>query len=207
MTEIYHITHVRNLPSIIRAGGMFCDTTMNSHNVEHVGIAHNHIKARRAKRVVELPPHGTLADFVPFYFAPRSPMLYSINGGYVDGYSEGQGAVLHLVSSVETVLKAARDYVFTDGHAELVISRFFKDTSDLSKVDWAIMKERYWNDTMDDNDRKRRRQAEFLVHDFFPWELVERIGVIDAGMQSQVESIMSTARHRPVVEVRRAWYY
>ncbi len=207
MTDIFHITHIDNLSSIIRAGALFCDSTMNSDGVEHVGIAHMHIKARRAKRVVEIPPYGTLADYVPFYFAPRSPMLYAINGGYVEGYSEGQGAVLHLVSSVETILKAGLDYVFSDGHAELVISRFYKDPSDLDKVDWDVMKSRYWNDTEDDTDRKRRRQAEFLVSNFFPWNLVERIGVINGETKKEVESIISTVAYKPVVEICGTWYY
>ena len=46
---------------------------------------------------------------------------------------------------------------------------FFDDLKDLDKIDWDLMQSRYWNDTNDDPDRKRRRQAEFLVHEFFPW--------------------------------------
>ncbi len=51
-------------------------------------------------------PSGTLDDHVPFYFAPRSPMLYSIHGGYVEGYVVGQRSVIHLVSSAEAVSAA-----------------------------------------------------------------------------------------------------
>lgn len=40
------------------------------------------------------------------------------------------------------------------------------------------MGERYWNDTPEDGDRKRRRQAEFLVYTSLPWRLIEEIGVI-----------------------------
>ena len=56
-------------------------------------------------------------------------------------------------------------------------------------------------------DRKRRRQAKFLVHDFFPWELVTRIGVINNGMAEQVTEILQGAAHRPTVVVERSWYY
>jgi ssDNA thymidine ADP-ribosyltransferase, DarT len=46
-------------------------------------------------------------------------------------------------------------------------------------IDWDVMKSRYWNDTNEDNDRKRRRQAEFLVRHFSPWQLITEIGVMN----------------------------
>ena len=46
---------------------------------------------------------------------------------------------------------------------------FFDRLDDLDKVDWKIMKSKYWNDTDEDPDRKRRRRAEYLVHQLFPW--------------------------------------
>ncbi|UTW68357.1 DUF4433 domain-containing protein [Anaerobacillus sp. HL2] len=44
-------------------------------------------------------------------------------------------------------------------------------------MDWDVMESKYWFDTDDDPDRKRRRQAEFLVLRHFPLELVLGIGV------------------------------
>ena len=69
------------------------------------------------------------------------------------------------------------------------------------------MKSKWWNDTVKEMDRKRRRQAEFLVHDFFPWELVTKIGVIDNGVAEQVNEILQRAPHRPTVVVKGSWYY
>ena len=45
---------------------------------------------------------------------------------------------------------------------------FFDRLDDLDKVDWKIMKSKYWNDTDEGLDRKRRHQAEYLVHQLFP---------------------------------------
>jgi hypothetical protein len=59
----------------------------------------------------------------------------------------------------------------------------------------------YWTDV------KEERQAEFLVHDWFPWSAVERVGVIDETMATRVKQLLEFARHRPVVEVRPEWYY
>lgn len=37
---------------------------------------------KRARRAVPLPPGGTLSDYVPFYFTPKSPMLLNIKTGF-----------------------------------------------------------------------------------------------------------------------------
>jgi hypothetical protein len=134
-------------------------------------------------------------------------MLYSIQGGYVEQYREGQRPVVHLASSAEAVAAAGLPFTFTEGHAELAYSSFFEDLADLDKVDWQVMRSRWWNDTVEDMDRKRRRQAEFLVHNFFPWELVTKIGVIDQRAAEQVNEVLRRAAHRPTVVVESSWYY
>jgi len=209
VTDIYHITHVTNLRSILQHGGLLCDRSCNAGNVQAQQIGYAHIKQRRMARVVPLPPQGTLGDYVPFYFAPRSPMLYTIERRNTPGYQEGQGRVVHLVSSVETVQNAQPPlrWLFTDGHADMEYSDFFSSTVDLNKVDWPLMPARFWNDTAADGDRKRRRQAEFLVHEFFPWTLVESIGVISAAVAQEAHTLLVGAAHRPELRVESGWYY
>jgi ssDNA thymidine ADP-ribosyltransferase, DarT len=160
-------------------------------------------------RAVPLAPHGTLGDYVPFYFAPRSPMLYTIERRNTPGYQEGQERIIHLVSSVETVQGAQPPirWLFTDGHADMEYSDFFSSTDDLDKIDWPLMTGRFWNDTAVDGDRKRRRQAEFLVHEFFPWSLVESIGVINGVVAEEVQQFLEAVAHHPVLRIERGWYY
>jgi len=205
-TDIFHITHIDNLAAIVAEGGLRCDREATERALAKVGIAHKHIKERRAKRRVPIGPGGTFDDYVPFYFAPRSPMLFSINGGRVDGYSDGQRSVVHLVSSAEAVSAADAPFVFADGHADMDLSEFFDDLDDLNKIDWKIMKAGYWADTDEDGDRKRRRQAEFLIHRFAAWSLVVKIGVLDTEMAERVTEILGGAE-TPLVSVERGWYY
>lgn len=82
---------------------------------------------------------------------------------------------------------------------------FFDDLENLPKVDWNLMEAKYWHDTNDDPDRKRRRQAEFLVHEFFPWELVSYIGVYDGSSAKTVREIVGGGI--PEVGIQRGWYY
>jgi hypothetical protein len=135
-------------------------------------------------------------------------MLYAIRGGFVEGYSDGQDPILHLEASVEAVVRTGLAFAFTDGHAELAVTDYFDDLTKLSeKVDWDVMRSEYWNDTADQPDRKRKRQAEFLVHHFAPWTLVHRIGVKTVAVKQEVEAILAASAHRPEVEVRGDWYY
>ena len=207
ITPIYHITHIYNLRSIVEKGGLCCDNTRVTEAVDSIGIAHSHIKERRAKRNVPVKPGGVVADYVPFYFAPRSPMLYAIHCNAVEGFNGNQNHILHLVSSAEQVMAKGLPFVFTNGHAEMLISRFFRDLSDLDKVDWEIMQDRVWRDTNEDGDRKRRRQAEFLVHRFFPSSLFSEIGVANKRMAQEVELILNSLSLAIPITVHSDWYY
>lgn len=207
MTPIYHITHVANIEKIIASGGLWCDNERLKQQFDCVGIAHQHIKDRRAKRAVPLAARGTLADYVPFYFAPRSPMLFTIHRGNVVGYSGGQREVVHLVSSVEMAVQLGQHWTFTDGHAEMAFSTFYDSLDHLDEVNWQVMEGSYWNDTTEFPDRKRQRQAEFLVHRSFPWQAFHEIGVCDEKLARQVEQLLNKGKHEPDVNVRSAWYY
>lgn len=98
---VYHITHVDNLESIVASGQLDCDNACAAKRIESVSIAYDNLKGQRAVKLVDVAAGGTLADYVPFYFAPRSPMLYVIANGYLENYAGGQEEIVHLVSSVE----------------------------------------------------------------------------------------------------------
>jgi hypothetical protein len=200
---IYHITAIGNLPGIIKEGGLFCDR--DAKKIKFVSIGHRDIKERRFRKKVPLGLGGVVADYVPFYFAPRSPMLYTINRGNVEGYTQGQEPVVHLVSSTEAVDANGLDWVFTEGHAVMDYTDFFHDFARLDQIDWPLMRSKYWFDTDEYPDRCRRRQAEFLVHNFFPMKLLSEIGVYNTAVAQQVNEIL--AGRKIPVSVKRAWYY
>ncbi|MDH6100191.1 DUF4433 domain-containing protein [Anabaenopsis sp. FSS-46] len=207
--SIYHITHINNLPSILKSGELMAHSRLRQETIQYQDIAHGHIQDRRSMTLVPCGAGGTLHNYVPFYFAPRSPMLYAIHKNNVGQYRDGQTPILHLVSSAEAVA-AKLSFVFTDGHAIIQNTGFFADLEDLytdGVIDWKIMRTRSWRDTAEDGDRKRRRQAEFLVHQFLPWELIEEIGVINTTIQTQVKQILQTFNFHTPVRVNCKWYY
>ncbi|AFZ58290.1 DUF4433 domain-containing protein [Anabaena cylindrica FACHB-243] len=207
---IYHITHINNLPSILKSGGLMANSRLRQETIKYLDIAHGHIQDRRSITRVPCGAGGTLHNYVPFYFAPRSPMLYAIHRKNVGQYSNGQTPILHLVSSAEAVETAGLSFVGADGHAAMEYTAFFDEIEYLyadGVIDWEIMETNYWADTEEDGDRKRRRQAEFLVHQFFPWRLIEEIGVFNTTIQTQVKEILQKINVQTPVRVYSKWYY
>jgi len=151
-------------------------------------------------RAVLVSAGGTLGDYVPFNFCPRSVMLYAVHRGHQD-YLGGQEAIVHLVSSVRIAVGVGRPWAFTDRHAELEHALIFDDLSMLKEVRWYVMSQMYWTDV------KEERQAEFLVHQFFPWTAVVEIGVMSAAMGQRVHSMIAPAQHRPTIKTTPSWYY
>ncbi len=212
-TPIYHITNIDNLAGIIQAGGLWCDAERVRLGFPCVGIAHEHLKQRRARTFVRdragqtLAAGGVLADYVPFYFANRTPMLYTISRGNVAGYTGGQRDVVYLVATVEEAVAGGRPWCFTDGHAVEAMTEFHADIERLDTIDWEVIRARYWSNTEQDLDRRRRKQAEFLVHESVPWGWFHRLGVIDHGRSQQVKEIIAEAPHQPEVTIEPGWYY
>jgi hypothetical protein len=203
-TYVFHITHVDNLASMAESG-LHCDAGMTEHDVTFRGIAYTGLKAQRAATPVLCEPGGTLADYVPFYFAPRSPMLYTIHRGNVAGAEGEQSRIVHLVLDSADLFDAY-DCVFTDGHAIMDISNFYNDPADLDHVPWNVMKERYWSQD-GTGEMRRKRQAEFLVHGHVPWDRVLAIAVMDEECRALVHEALVGVAHQPQVVVRRDWYY
>jgi len=115
---------------------------------------------------------------------------------------------IFVVSSVQRVQEASLRSVFSDGHPIMAFSRFYDDAN-LSRVDWDIMRQRYWKDTEEDNDRERRRQAEFLVHEALPWEAVDLLAVKSRDMQQRLDKLLAEEwpnRVKPV-KVAPSWYF
>ncbi len=205
-TWVYHFTPIENLPGMLELNGLACN---NQCETQQVSVAHQHIQDRRRRKRVPCGPGGNLHDYVPFYFCPRSPMLYAINGGAVTSYDKGQGDLVYLVLKLQTAVEAGLDFVFTDRHAATGHAAFYADLADLREIDWTLMRAKWWSDSPEYPDRKERKQAEFLVHGFVPWDLVEFLAVMTPRMRERVEAILAQhppSTHKPV-HVVRGWYF
>lgn len=206
-TPIYHITHINNLVTILRDGKLWSDAERVKLGYTPESIAYEHIKKRRFSTPIKIDKHSVLADYVPFYFCNRSPMLNAISKGGVTG-QDTQPSIIYLVSHVEKVANEdSLSWCFTDGHGVDQLTQYYNDPKELVNVDWKVISAWDYRDTLADNDRTRRKQAEFLVHKSFPIELVETIGVYGVEQKQSVESILAKNRHKISVVVEKNWYY
>lgn len=207
-TPIYHFTHANNLPKILETGYLYCKNKLPT-DAQVVDISFQNVQEKRRNRQVNCGPGGILHDYVPFLFATSSPMMFLISRGGVEGRSKDTTSPIYVVSSVRRVQDEHLSFAFSDGHPIVALSSFYEETADLDKVDWKVMRLKYWQDTDKDSDRERRRQAEFLVHETFPWEAVEYLAVRTPDMKRRLDKYLSEKwphRIRPV-EVRPSWYF
>ena len=209
---IYHITHIDNLASIISDGCLWSDRRIESDATPRVVIGYDHIKQRRATQIaVSCHPDTMVGDFVPFYFCPRSPMLYKISRRDGDlAWRGGQGDIVHLVSTVRIAIAAAagRPWAFSDGNAGAGYTQFSANAEELPTfVNWDAVEAKWWSGPQADPATMSKKMAEFLVHEQFPWTAFRQIGVINQSVADRVKQIIANADHQPQVTVRRQWYY
>jgi len=204
---VAHFTHLDNLARIA-VEGLQCDSgAPGGPCITEVGEPS--IKARRRRRRVRVEPGGVVADYVPFYFAARSPMLFAIHAGGVPSFVGDSHDVVYLMSTVENLQEAGLSLVFTDRNAVLELARHSAQVSDLDTlVDWELMRARYWADTDADPDRKERRMAECLVHLGVPWSAVTNIAVFDDARAARARQILdSLAVDGTPISVRPDFYF
>ena len=128
--HIYHITHVDNLSSIIEDGGLWSDVAMITRGRSIASIGMSTIKQRRLKLPVKCHPQDCVGDYVPFYYCPRSIMLYLIHrANHPDlTYFGGQESIVHLeaelLKTVEWAQGEGNRWVFTLSNAGAVYTEF-----------------------------------------------------------------------------------
>ena len=95
---IYHITHINNSGSILSDDGLLSDAEMINRGGPAVAVGMSKIKPHRMRHPVNCQEGDTVGEYVPFYFCPRSIMLYILYRGNHPGltYRGGQGPIIHL---------------------------------------------------------------------------------------------------------------
>lgn len=204
---IYHIVHMDRLPSILADGGLLCDAEVEKTRRPGTCIGLSNIKRRRLDELTLTSyPDLHVGDCVPFYFCPRSIMLYLIHKNNPElTYQGGQEAIIHLVADLYEAVDWARKnnqrWAFTTSNAG---SRYFDDYADLrqlDKINWDSVAATSWSVC------KEAKQAEFLLERYFPWTLVRRIGVHSKRIERQVASALKNSAHMPMLKVLPEWYY
>ena len=205
--SIYHIVHIDRIPSIVAGGWLYSDAEIRDSNLPGSTIGMQKIKDRRLQNALRSQPGLTVGMCVPFYFCPRSVMLYVISRQNHEelGYKGGQESIVHLVANLHLTAQWANSnnlrWAFTSSNAGSLYFDDYSSFDDLDKIDWQAVESTQWVGC------RERKQAEFLMERCFPWELVSEIGVYSGAQADCVGNMLSVSTHRPQIKVRRDWYY
>jgi hypothetical protein len=208
--KIYHITHLRNLPQIVTEGVLWSDAKRIEMglNCEIVGMSE--IKRRRLQELeVACHPGTRVGHYVPFYFCPRSIMLYILHQGNHPelSYRGGQQPMVHLQADLYNTVRLADQpnirWAFSNSNAGARYTSFYNSLDRLGEVNWTAVEATDFRSAI----IKDGKQAEFLVFESFPWSWVEKIGVANTTVLQQVQAALVAVTHQPPISVEPGWYF
>lgn len=173
----YRISHIQNIPQILHNG--LCTKHHQNASNDFIRIGNPEIIDVRDETEVRIDGYGYLGEYVPFYFTPKSMMLFNIITGYrqpiVKQYPKDE---IIVVRCLIQDLSDSGKFFFTDGQAnEKAMTRHYNDLNSLGNIDWDIIQQSDFKRDAADTDKTRRYQAEFLMHEHVPIKNIESIHV------------------------------
>jgi ssDNA thymidine ADP-ribosyltransferase, DarT len=201
----FRITHLQNLPYILQQG--LCPAASGLVDPQFVAIGDHTLIEVRKELEVPIAPGGGFSEYVPFYLGSRSPMLYQIWKG-VDGVAQvAQSDIVYIAVSLACIEAKGLPFVFTDGHARSRVTRFYNDAADLAQLDWEVIQSPNWANTEEDPDRKRKKQAEFMVKGLVGVDCFGYLLTFDEASKEKVAQMVAAGGHSIPVHVKRDFYY
>jgi hypothetical protein len=201
---IFRITHKDNLPWIL-GNGLHCRNS-NSRDPSFVKIGMTDLIDKRNTWVVPRKPGGTLSDYVPFYFTPRSMMAFNIHTGR-NVRQRDNAEIIILVTSLLHLRQQGVPFLITDKHACANNTYYSSDLADLSRIDWKILQNSDFSRNNDDPDKTNRYQAEALVHKHMPLDALLGVACCDDRQKAEVDALMFKHKVNFQVRVQRGWYF
>lgn len=202
---IFRITHIANVPWILR-NGLHCKAS-GVQDPKFVRIGNLELIAKRTARTISIPPGGSLSDYIPFYFTPYSMMMYNIKTGYGGIQQFSNSEIVIMVSSLRGLAEKGVTAVFSDRHAYLHTAQFFQSLDDLDKIDWELLRRRDFKRDVDDPEKTDRYQAEALVHRHLPVEHLAGIVCHDENERRTLEAQREEVGVGLKIVARSGWYF
>ncbi len=202
----YRITHINNLPLLLQNG------IVNKHhpnaNGDYIEIGNPEIIDVRSTSPVKIEGYGMIGDYVPFYFTPKSIMLYNIITGYWHPLvpRRNRSEILVIRCLIEDLVKLPK-WFFTDGQANKRFTEHFNDLGMMQEVDWNSIQNSNFQNDFDDPDRSRKYQAEFLVHHEVPIKSIESLNVYNQQAADVVNDILNENNINLAVNIQPQYFF
>jgi hypothetical protein len=167
---LYRMTHMVNIPHILKYG--ITHSRSSECNANYVAIGDKSLISSRNEYL--LSNGKEIGSYIPFYFFYRMPMLYVIQKGYNGVDRVEPQEIVYCLLKIKDVVERDLEFVFTDGHAKNKLSRVYlkTDVDCIDKIlDWTAIRSVSWKSETD-IDLKRRKEAEFLIEEDVPAEII-----------------------------------
>lgn len=197
----FRITHINNISHIAKCGIVKASSPLHDKNFQPIGDSQV-IKLRKS----EVVNGYHIGDYIPFYFGPRSPMLYVIQHGYNGVQRVKPEEIVYCVIKLDDLITDGIECIFTDGHALSFLTLFYtKD--DLVKIDSKVKYDdvysSQWN-LEEDNDLKRRKEAELLIKDDLPAKYIKGYVVYNENAR---QSLIGKGINENMIVVKSNYYF
>ena len=153
-----------------------------------------------------MPPGGTLDEYIPFYFAPYSPMLSHLKTGWNGITQRPVSELVIVVSSLPALAAAGVPFVFTDQHASLMTATFFTSLADLPRLDWQLWQARDFQRDPRDLDKLARYVAEALAYRHVPVAALQVLACYGDDEERQLGEMLRHTTTRPKILRRPEWF-
>ena len=205
-TFCYRIAHIDNLPFLLQNG------IVNKHHPDassdYIEIGNPEIIDVRSTSAVKIDNYGMIGDYVPFYFTPKSIMLYNIVTGYRHPIVQKRNrSEILVVRCLIEQLSALPQWFFTDGQGNDMASSHYNNLSNLEQIDWSCIQQSNFSKSDGDYDRPRRYQAEFLVHEAVPLGKVESLNVYEQGSANFVNKLLTEKNINLSVNIQTQYFF
>lgn len=206
--RLYHVTHIRNLPSILATGGLLADASEAWVERPEVEISSPETRALRRSIVVSDDDGASVASYVPFFLSPVASAWDSIRTRAADPRLSLERDTVAadyvlLVTSVKTIQDSLEGQtqdaaiVITDGDAAHALTRF-ETTPDAG--DRVLRKLRA------DEESGRILAAELLVKESISFDVISLIAVANDKARNAVKDILKGSGHGTRVSIHPPWF-
>lgn len=203
---VFRIIPIENLETDLRNGLYAKNHAPLDPN--RVNMANTEIINERNTRVVMCYPDTVVNDYVPFYFSVRTPMLLNIITGRGVPKRE-QRDIVYLCFKLMDLATPGHQWCFTDGNAAKSISRYYTNLNDLDNLDWRSITTNDFraNNADGDEDRIRKKHAEFLVKEHVPTTCVSGVAVLNPDVRRTVDTIIRNCNLTIETRVKTDFYF
>ena len=207
-TFIFRIIHIDNLDYILQQNKL---TTYGNADADpnYVGIGEGELINLRTNHTITTSNSGIeycpSCDFLPFYFASKSVMLYRIKTGWNVAKVE-QEKIIYFVYKLSEIIENV-NYLFTDGHGYARITQWFDNIQYIDQLNGVDITRKWWNNTEEDGDRERRKQAEFWIENEIPLNLAKGIAVYNDNALHLAQELCTKHGRTIEIKVKPEYYY